>query len=54
MKKSEKSKFPEDFFTQSRPKISSKEALKDVVPFNWSKNVLKGNSKVKIVSGKNK
>lgn len=53
MGKKECSKFPKDFFKQSRPTISVKEALKDVVPFEWSDNVLKGKSKVKIVSAKN-
>lgn len=28
--------------------ISSKEALKDVVPINWSKNVLSGKKKVTV------
>lgn len=52
MEKKESVKFPKDFFTKSRPTISLKEALKDVVPFEWSENVLKGKSKVKIVSAK--
>jgi hypothetical protein len=52
MEKKENSKFPEGFFTQPRPTISMKEAIKDVVPFKWSKNVLNGNSKVKIISVK--
>ena len=52
MEKKENSKFPEGFFIQPRPRISMKEAIKDVVPFKWSKNVLHGNSKVKIVSAK--
>ncbi len=42
--------FPKGFFTQPRPHITNKKALKDVVPFIWSDNVLKGKSKVKIVS----
>lgn len=53
MEKKESPKFPKGFFTQPRPTISMKEALKDVVPFQWSENVLKGKSKVKIVSAKN-
>ena len=53
MEKKESLKFPKGFFTQHRPTISMKEALKDVIPFRWSENVLKGKSKVKIVSKKN-
>ena len=50
MKKSERPKFPEGFFTQPRPTVNMKEAMKNVVPFKWSNNVLNGKSKVKIVS----
>ncbi len=53
MEKKESPKFPKGFFTQPRPTISMKEALKDVSPFEWSENILKGKSKVKIVSTKN-
>ena len=52
MEKKESPKFPKGFFTQPRPTISIKEALRDIVPFEWSENVLKGKSKVKIVSAK--
>lgn len=54
MKKKKVTKFPKDFFTQSRSTISMKEALKDSIPFEWSENVLKGKSKVKIVSAQHK
>lgn len=50
MEKKESPKFPKGFFTQPRPTISMKEALKDIIPFEWSNNVLKEKSKVKIVS----
>jgi len=51
--KKENINFPKDFFIQPRPTISMKESLKDSHPFKWSKNVLNGKSKVKIVSAKN-
>ncbi|MBQ9071644.1 MAG: hypothetical protein IJY25_00605 [Bacilli bacterium] len=50
MEKKKRPTFPKGFFTKSRPTITTKEALKDVIPFEWSKNVLNGKSKVKIVS----
>jgi len=52
MEKKESSKFPKGFFTQPRPTISMKEAIKDDIPFKWSENVLNGKSQVKIVSAK--
>lgn len=54
MKKKEVTKFPKNFFRQPRSTISMKEALKDSIPFEWSEGVLKGKSKVKIVSAKHK
>ena len=53
MEKKESPKFRKGFFIQPRPTISMKEALKDAIPFKWNENVLKGKSKVKIVSAKN-
>lgn len=53
MEKKERLKFPKGFFTQPRPTVSTKETLEDTIPFQWSENVLKGKSKVKIVSAKN-
>ena len=53
MEKKECPKFPEGFFTQPRPTVDMKEATKNIIPFKWSNNVLKGKSKVKIVSAKN-
>ncbi len=54
MDNKENQKFPKGFFKESRSSLSIKETLRNVTPFNWSKNVLKGNSKVKIVSEKDK
>lgn len=53
MQKKQIKTFPKGFFTQSRPQISMKEAIKDVIPFKWSDNVLNGKSKVVIVASKN-
>lgn len=53
MAKKELSIFPTGFFTKHRPTISMKESLKNVSSFKWSNTVLKGKSKVKIVSSKN-
>ena len=36
MKKSKKNIIPEGFFSQPRKTISTKEALKDVIPVNWN------------------
>ena len=52
MENKESPKFPKGFFKQPRPTICMKEALKDSLPFKWNDNVLKGKSKVKIVSTK--
>ena len=38
--------FPKGFFTQPRPTISMKEALKDVVPIEWSNEVKSKNKKI--------
>lgn len=50
MNKKEKVKFPKGFFTQPRPTITTKEALKDVIPFEWSSDVLEGKRKAIICS----
>jgi len=31
--------FPEDFFSRPRPKVTTKEALKDIIPIKWSEKV---------------
>lgn len=38
-------KFPKGFFEKSRPTISTKEALKDVIPLEWNKSILEGKKK---------
>lgn len=45
-----KSKFPKGFFSQPRPHANKKEDKKDNIPFQWSKDVLIGKVKGKIVS----
>ena len=52
MEKREKPNFPKGFFTQSRKVLTTKEAIKDSIPFKWSDKVLEGKSKVKIASAK--
>lgn len=44
--------FPKGFFTQPRPIISMEEALKDVVPFEWSNEVKTGKKKTIVISNK--
>ena len=53
MENKKKSIFSKDFFTKPRPTISSKEALKDVIPINWNDNYNKNNNR-KSVSSKNR
>lgn len=54
--KSNVTKFPKGFFTSIKPCkiISSKNPEDYDKPFEWSKNVLNGKSKVKLVSLKNR
>ncbi|MCI9110387.1 MAG: hypothetical protein HFH47_01075 [Bacilli bacterium] len=54
MTKKSKSLFPKGFFQEPRPKISMKEALKDVIPIKWPKEILEGKKKVFFVSAKEK
>lgn len=42
----EKITLPKDFFTKVYKIISFKEALKDIEPIDWPKDVLNGKSKV--------
>ena len=42
--------FPKDFFTKIRPQVNKRKAKEKTTPFKWSKNVLNGKSKVKIVA----
>ena len=47
-------KFPKEFFKQSRPTISTKEALKDVIPMKWEFSDGKDKKKVILTSLKKK
>ena len=47
-------KFPKDFFKQSRPTISTKEALKDAIPMKWKFSDGKNKKKVILISSKEK
>ena len=47
-------KFPKDFFKQPRPTISTKEALKDVIPMKWKFSDGKDKKKVILISSKEK
>lgn len=47
-------KFPNGFFTQSRPTVSTKETLKDVIPIKWSKEVMSSKRKAIVYSVKEK
>ncbi len=46
--------FPKEFFKQSRPTISIKEALKDVIPMKWKFSDGKDKKKVILISSKEK
>ena len=46
--------FHDGFFSQTRPTVSTKEALKDVTPINWSTDVINGKNKIVLKSNKNK
>lgn len=52
MEKNVKQLLPKGFFSQSRPTISAKEALKDVIPIKWTKEVVNGNKKTIVNSVK--
>ncbi len=54
MKKKKKPSFPKGFFEKPRPEITMEEALKDVIPIKWPKEVLEGKRKVYFVSPKEK
>ena len=43
-------KFPQNFFTNLTPYIPTSNEKKHDKPFKWSKNVLKGKAKIKLVS----
>ena len=43
-------KFPPNFFTNLTPYIPTSNEKKHDKPFKWSKNVLNGKAKVKLIS----
>lgn len=53
MKKAKKSLFPNNFFNTLKQEKNSNSKASDDVPFKWSKSVLDGTSKVKIVKCEN-
>lgn len=54
MEEKKRPTFPNGFFTKLRPQVNEKKSKEKTTPFKWSKNVLNGKSKVKIVSLKEK
>lgn len=52
MERKERTSLPKDFFSLPRPKVSTKEALEDVVPIKWSRKVEKGKKKTIVYSTK--
>lgn len=54
MGKKTSNKFPKGFFTQPRPTVSTKEALKDVIPMKWELNDGKNKKRIVLVSPKEK
>ena len=52
--KKKKPEFPKGFFTQPRPTVSMKEALKDVIPIEWSNEVKNKKKKIVLHSPKEK
>ena len=42
--------FPKGFFTKLRPQVNKENLKENTIPFKWSKNVLTGKSKVKIIA----
>ena len=47
LEKKKRLEFPKGFFTQPRPTVNMKEALKDIVPIEWSNEIK--NKKKKII-----
>ena len=54
MKEKNRPSFPKDFFSKSMPKISTKEALKDVIPVKWSKDTGKDKTETIVYSANEK
>lgn len=45
-------KFPKDFFTKPRPHVTKKETQEDMLPFEWSNEVLNKKKKAILYSVK--
>lgn len=54
MLKREKPKFPNNFFTQSRPTVSTNKTFADILPIEWSKEVISEKKKAVVYSTKEK
>ena len=54
MLKREKTKFPNNFFTQSRPTVSNNKTFADILPIEWSKEVISEKKKAVVYSTKEK
>ena len=54
MFKREKPKFPNNFFTQSRPTVSNNKTFADILPIEWSKEVISEKKKAVVYSTKEK
>ena len=54
MVKKEKPKFPINFFTQPRHTVSNNKTFADILPIEWSKEVISGKKKAVVYSTKEK
>ena len=54
MVKKEKPKFPNNFFTQPRHTVSNNKTFADILPIEWSKEVISGKKKAVVYSTKEK
>ena len=54
MLKREKPKFSNNFFTQPRPTVSNNKTLADILPIEWSKEVISRKKKAVVYSTKEK
>ena len=50
MKKDKEIKIPKDFWIKKRPHVSKKEKQEDMLPFEWSNDVLSGKRKAVLYS----
>lgn len=54
MLKRKKTKFPNNFFTQSRSTVSNNKTFADILPIEWSKEVISRKKKAVVYSTKEK